>query len=148
MATRKRRVRKQRGSRTCGWGTSGQHRDGGMKGGRGKSGYRKHNWTYVIRYGLTRRKIGFNSINEMDRKPPINIGELDSKVDKLISQGLAEKKGQKIEVDLTKLGYEKLLGSGKISRPIDIKVRKCSENAAKKIEEAGGSIISIGKEKG
>jgi hypothetical protein len=31
MATRKRRLRKQRGSRTCGWGTSGQHRDGGMK---------------------------------------------------------------------------------------------------------------------
>ncbi|MCW4032340.1 MAG: 50S ribosomal protein L15 [Candidatus Bathyarchaeota archaeon] len=146
MATRKRRVRKQRGSRTCGWGTSGQHRDGGMKGGRGKSGMRKHNWTYVIRYGLTRRKIGFSPINDINKKPPINIGELDSKVDKLIAQGLAEKKGQKIEIDLTKLGYEKLLGSGKISRPIDIKVMKCSENAAKKIEEAGGSIISISKE--
>jgi large subunit ribosomal protein L15 len=146
MATRKRRVRKQRGSRSCGWGTCGQHRDAGMKGGRGKSGMRKHKWTYVIRYGLTRRKIGFSPIKEIYKKPPINIGELDSRVDKLIAQGLAEKKGQKIEIDLTKLGYEKLLGSGKISRPIDLKVMKCSENAAKKIEEAGGSIISISKE--
>jgi large subunit ribosomal protein L15 len=85
---------------------------------------RKHKWTYVIRYGLPRRKIGFSPIKDINKKPPINIGELDSRIDKLMAQGLAEKKGQKIEIDLTKLGYEKLLGSGKISRPIDIKVMR------------------------
>ncbi len=32
MGTRNRKIRKQRSSRTHGWGTKGQHRDGGMKG--------------------------------------------------------------------------------------------------------------------
>lgn len=146
MATRKRKVRRLRGSRTCGWGKSGQHRDSGMRGGRGKAGMRKHKWTYMIRYGLPIRKVGFKPISHGKRASPINISEVDSMVDKLLADGMAKKKGEKIEVDLTKLGYEKLLGSGKISRPLEIKVLKCSDIAVKKVKEAGGSVLYLGKE--
>jgi large subunit ribosomal protein L15 len=45
------------------------------------------------------------------------------------------------ELDLTKLGINKLLGSGMIERSLIIRVPAVSENAKKKIESVGGKII-------
>jgi large subunit ribosomal protein L15 len=43
-------------------------------------------------------------------------------------------------VNLGELGYDKLLGKGKINRPINITVAKASERAVSKVEAAGGSV--------
>jgi large subunit ribosomal protein L15 len=45
-------------------------------------------------------------------------------------------------VDLSKLGYQKLLGQGTLAEPIAVKVSKVSKSAAKKVEEAGGKVLS------
>lgn len=140
MGTRNRKIRKQRSSRTHGWGTKGQHRDGGMKGGRGGAGRFKHRWTYILRHALPRKgKHGFIPITKT-KKSIINLNDLDEITRKLIIDG-KEKEGKKIRLDLTELGYNKLLGEGKISRPLEIKVVNCSNSAQKKVESAGGSVI-------
>jgi large subunit ribosomal protein L15 len=72
----------------------------------------------------------------------INVGNLDELVDKLEAGKTLEMKGGKPFLDLEMQGYQKLLAGGKITKPIIVKVASHSENAAKKIEAAGGQIIS------
>ena len=49
----------------------------------------------------------------------------------------------KVVLDLTSLGYDKLLGGGAISGAYGIKVAKVSESAKSKIEAAGGEVITV-----
>ena len=143
MPHKLRKVRKKRGSRTHGYGQVGQHR----KGTKGKAGLHKHRWTYVIKYEPDYfEKRGFTSQKAISRKTNvINVGELDELAHKLTAEKKLERKQKKIFLDLDRLGYGKLLGMGKITKPMLVKVVAHSEAAAKKIEEAGGQIL---KEKG
>jgi len=143
-----RKTRKRRGSRTVGWGQVGQHRKHSQKGGR-KVGRHKHLWSYVIRYEPNYfGKKGFTSPRSLKQKiNVINIGELDELVDKLAGEKQLEKREDKVFLDLDKMGYNKLLATGKITKPVLVKVKTHSENAAKKIEEAGGQILGKTEEK-
>jgi len=136
LPTRHRKVRKMRGSRTHGWGVSGQHRDSGMQGGRGQAGRLTHKRTKLIAEGVEISKHGFFSHSRTIRT--INVKDLVS----LISEpSEAKPKGELPLIDLSKLGYGKLLGKGVVDRPIEVRVSKLSESAAKKIEAAGGKIV-------
>lgn len=55
----------------------------------------------------------------------------------------AKSKGELPLVDLSKLGYSKLLGKGVLDRPIEVRVARLSESAAKKVEAAGGKIVRL-----
>lgn len=141
MPHRFRKIRKQRGSRTHGWGQVGQHRGGGMRGGRGMTGGQKHYWTHTIKYQPQYfGKKGFKRpwIYKIET---INVGDLDQNIEVLLEDGLAEKRGKKISVNLDDMGVQKLLGSGKVTHPLLITVRNWSNTASKKIEEAGGKIF-------
>jgi len=136
-----RKVRKMRGSRTHGYGVVGQHRKKGTKGYR-KVGRHKGGWTYTVKYEPDYfGKRGFTSKGMRQRVNVINVGELDELIGKLSMEQKLEKKARKVILDLEGLGYNKLLGMGKISQPILIKVGSCSENAVKKVEEAGGQVL-------
>lgn len=136
-----RKVRKQRGSRTHGYGQIGQHRKG-SKGGR-KAGRHKEGWTYLVRHEPDYfGKKGFTSQKAIGRKTNvINVGELEELAHGLAAEKRLERKGKKAFLDLDKLGYDKLLGMGRIAKPILVKVASHSEAAAKKIEDAGGQIL-------
>jgi ribosomal protein L15 len=71
-------------------------------------------------------------------------------MDRLLSEGYAKQNNGKFEVNLTKAGYDKLLGDGRIGadRPLRILVGKSSEKGIAKIGETGGEVIlpSKGKE--
>ena len=141
MPHRLRKVRKFRGSRTHGWGQVSQHRGGGMRGGRGKTGRQKHKWTHTIKYQPDYfGKKGFKR-PQTHKLEKINVGELDEKIESFLSKGLAKKKGKRIILDLRDLGVEKLLGSGNVTRPIFVTAKSWSKNAVKKIEKAEGKII-------
>ncbi len=56
-------------------------------------------------------------------------------------QRIALKKGLR-EIDLSKLGYGKLLGRGEIKQKLTVKVEKFSASAKEKLEKAGGKLIS------
>lgn len=141
MPQKLRKTRKMRGSRTHGYGQIGQHRKTGGKGGR-KAGRHKAGWTYVIKhepnyYG----KRGFTSPQSLRHKTSIiNVGQLEELADRLAKEQ-PEKKKKKTVLHLNKLGYNKLLGMGNITSPLLVKIASYSENAAKKIEKAGGQIL-------
>lgn len=141
MPRKLRKSRKKRGSRTVGWGRVGQHRKGGQKG-ETRSGRHKHLWSYVLRYEPEYySKKGFYSPSRR-RVKAMNVGDLEDLAMKLSAEeGLEEREGLAY-LDLDRLGYNKLLGMGRITKPFSIKVASYSESAAKKVEEAGGKLIT------
>src|SRR5690606_12747134 len=139
MATRFRKSRKQRGSRYCGWGQIGQHRQAGRRGGVGGAGKHKH---FFIRTVIEEPDhFGhdpFISFNRNLVHKWINVRDLDTVFAK---HGKADENG-KVVLDLTSLGYDKLLGGGSISGDYAIIVAKVSESARSKSEAAGGEVIT------
>ncbi len=136
-----RKTRKKRGSRTVGWGRVGQHRRTGGKPYR-NPGRHKALWSYIIKYDPDYySKTGFRSPKSVKLRHEIritNVGALDSLAEKF---GVEQGEG-KILVDLENLGYSKLLGSGRLAKPLIVKVPSFSESAAKKVKEAGGEVLS------
>ena len=136
MPHRLRKIRKQRGSRTCGWGQISQHRKSGSRGGHGKAGIHKGRWNQ--NEPKWQPKVGFNCPTGKSLSS-INLRDLS----RFISSTSADKDGgDGIEtIDLTMLGYDKLLGAGIVGRPLRIKVDSASESAIRKISEAGGEVV-------
>ena len=139
MATRFRKSRRQRGSRYCGWGQVGQHRQSGGRGGIGGAGKHKHFWIRtVIEEPNHFGHDAFNSFNRNLVHKWINIKDLDSVVAK---HGKVDQDG-KVILDLTSLGYDKLLGGGKVNSAFTVKITRISGSAKKKIQEAGGEVLT------
>ncbi len=137
MPHKLRKIRKHRGSRTQGYGQVGQHRKRGTKGHR-KAGRHKQGWTYTVKYEPDYfGKKGFTPRGLKGKTKVVNVGELGELAEKV---SVKKKKG-KLLLDLNELGYDKLLGMGRVTRPITVKVASFSETAAKKMEEAGGQIL-------
>jgi large subunit ribosomal protein L15 len=145
MPHKQRKIRKKRGSRTQGYGRVGQHRCSGSKGYR-KAGRQKAGWSYVLRYEPDYfGKKGFTSPKSLKQKINIiNIRKLDEVAEKFSTE---EVKG-KFSIDLESLGYTKLLGTGKVTKPLIVKVASYSKSAAEKIKEAGGQILVEAQEHG
>jgi large subunit ribosomal protein L15 len=145
MVVRKRKKhRRFRGRRTY-HGAHKKWRGGGSRGGRGKAGLHKHKWTYTVKYAPEHfGKIGFKRPPEVVKEvKTINLKELDQLAEELIKQKLVEKEEDKIKINLPKLGYEKVLGSGKITKPLIVEAKAFSKLAIKKIEEAKGKAVKI-----
>jgi large subunit ribosomal protein L15 len=144
MPHRLRKVRKKRGSRTHGYGRVGQHRGTGSKGYR-KAGRHKGGWSYVLRYEPDYfSKKGFTSAKSLRQKVNvINVGKLDE-----IAQKFWVEKEEGKFIDLESLGYTKLLGTGKVTKPLTVKVPSCSNSAAEKIKGAGGQILTEAQKHG
>jgi large subunit ribosomal protein L15 len=136
MPHKLRKTRKMRGSRTHGYGRVGQHRDAGSKGQR-KVGRHKHLWSYVVAHEPDYfGKKGFTSPQSLKRKEnPINIKQLTELVAK------APDENNEMRINLTLIGYTKLLGAGKLTKPLIITVSSCSKTAAEKVKKAGGQIL-------
>jgi large subunit ribosomal protein L15 len=144
MPHKLKKSRKQRGSRYCGWGQVGQHRKGGMRGGKGRAGGRKHFWIRTVKYEPNRyKKIGFKPPSSLEKKDKsINVGELYELI--LGNFGLNSTSTEaEFSLDLNFLGYDKLLGKGKVDQPLLVKVSECSVKAQEKIEAAGGQITIV-----
>jgi large subunit ribosomal protein L15 len=138
MPHRLRKIRKKRGSRTQGWGRVGQHRRTGSKG-RRKAGRHKALWSYVIKYepGYY-SKVGFTSPKSLRHEAKIiNVGTLNGIAARLST----ERQEDKTVVDLAALGYTKLLGTGRVTKPLFIRVASCSKSAAEKVKNAGGQVL-------
>lgn len=145
MPTRLKKSRKQRGSRYCGWGQVGQHRKGGMRGGKGKAGGRKHKWIRTVKYEPDRYKnVGFKPPSALEpRADTINVGELETLALRTLGSEKIEAGGEELTLDLGTLGYDKLLGRGKIALPIKVRVSEYTSRALEKIEGAGGEILEF-----
>lgn len=145
MIRKTRKICKLRGSRTVAGGCSKKRRGAGNRGGKGKAGGHKHHWTWMVKfdpkhfgkYGFKRPQGAAQVFN------PVNVDFLDENSDKLLSQGIATEEDNKIIIDVTELGYNKVLGKGKISKALTIKAPQFSKSAISKIENAGGEALTL-----
>ncbi len=148
MAARKRRkFSRMRGTHTHGWGAKKKHRGAGNRGGRGMAGSGKradhkkptilklYGNEYFGRHGFRRPQKLLHKIRS------INLDNLQSKLNNYFEQKLVTKDKDFYVVDLEKLGYQKLLGGGKLNLKLKISAPYFSAVAIKKIEEKGGIIV-------
>ena len=105
-------------------------RGSGLRGGRGNAGLCKHKYMYMMKYMPDHYgRHGFKrNTNECKFTNIINVGQLE------------ERFPGKKDIDLTKEGYDKLLGSGNIKSGLKIKVRAASQKAINKIADKGGEV--------
>jgi len=136
------RTSRFRGSRTHGRGKKAG-RGSGLRGGRGNAGLHKHKWIWIVKYDPDHfGHHGFKRPQSVvQSKVTINLSQVEQSLKAFSKDGIAVEKDGKWTVDLTKLGVDKVLGSGRISTPISIKVTEASASALEKLKEAGGSII-------
>ena len=145
MIRQKRKITKQRGTRTNGGGVVKNRRGYGNKGGRGKAGSGKQHWTRtVIENKNYFGKHGFKRPQKMIKKVnAVNLNYLEEHADDLIASGKASKDGDAIVIDVTELGYDKVLAKGKITKAYKISAPQFSASAIEKIEELGGEAILL-----
>ena len=143
MGDRKRRKKnKLRGQRTMGAGGTKNRRGAGCRGGRGNAGSNKQNWTYISKFcpGYFGR-TGFKRPDKMLYDDiTINVCDIENNLKSMVADGKAVEKSGKYVIDLTAMGFDKLLGSGKVKHALEIKVAKSSASAAEKIKKAGGKV--------
>jgi large subunit ribosomal protein L15 len=141
---------RQRGSHTHGWGSKKKHRGAGNRGGRGMAGTGKRGdakkpsiWKkrYLGKYGFKKKNIKVK-INA------INIRTIEQEILKLLNLKLAEEKDGSVVLDLKKIGYNKLLSNGKVSRKLKITTPYASASAIEKIKAAGGEVVGLAEKKG
>ncbi|MFO8020341.1 MAG: uL15m family ribosomal protein [Promethearchaeia archaeon] len=155
MRKHKKKTKKKRGSRVMGYGRVGQHRKTGQRAGRGKTTqWKKSKKSYYLK----QKELGFPDedwkVGKRGFKRPqkvvrrnitniMNVKDLDLNLEDYIEEDVAEKSGKTYSIDLTDLDIQKLLGRGKITKPVNIKVQKASKGAIKKVEEAGGKVTLL-----
>ena len=133
MAEKKRKNVGMRGSRTHGYGSHKKHRGAGSRGGRGMAGAKRHMKTWFIKNNPGHLgKRGFKSLEQRKMKrgvKAINVRDLES-----LAAG-------KKELDMGKLGYDKVIGGGTIKVALSVKAGYFTPKAREKIEQAKGKAI-------
>ncbi|RLG76692.1 MAG: 50S ribosomal protein L15 [Thermoprotei archaeon] len=146
VVRREKKSRKMHGYRTRGWGSVGQHRKSGSKGGVGAAGFHKHYWSWVIKYfpdwfgkhGFTPRGPEHTPVHRV-----INIGRINELVEDMVRRGEAKKENGLIVVDVASMGFSKVLGEGKLKYPIKLITLSITKKAEEKIKEAGGVVVKL-----
>ena len=135
--------KRKRGSQTHGHGSCKKRRGAGNRGGRGKAGSGKRGNAKLMKItGGSKKylgKHGFVPPNQKNVKE-INIEHIQEKLGTWINKGSVNKKGDIFIINLTELGYDKLLSKGTVKNKFEIKVNSASENVVSKIEKAGGKV--------
>ncbi len=137
------RINKMRGVRSAGYGRTKGHRAAGQRGGKGMAGSEKHHYIKVMQenpryFG----KWGFKRPQKVvDNLVAVNIGDIDEAADRLVEQGVASMTGKKYNIDVSKLGIDRILGSGKVTRKLNlVGVKAITSRAREKIAGVGGTI--------
>ena len=110
-------------------------RGAGKRGGRGNAGINKHRVMTRIKY--MPNHWGMHGFNRHPGLRKVNVSINVSEVDQMTEGD---------SINLTEMGYDKLLGKGPITRAINITVSEASAGAVKKVEEAGGTVSTDGED--
>jgi len=122
----KTKTKKMRGSKSCGWGQSKQHRGKGSKGGKGFAGSKEHR---MLKFKKEcPEHYDHRVLKKVNIARVINLKDLEALGDK--------------EINLTEMGYDKLLGNGEIKKKLKVIVPTWSASAEEKIKAAGGEVVA------
>ncbi|MBN2478200.1 50S ribosomal protein L15 [Candidatus Micrarchaeota archaeon] len=127
------KIGKYRGTRSCGKGNVKNKRGAGNRGGRGMAGLKKHKRTWMVRYdpdhfgasGFKRDKTHINTVNLYE-------------IENMIAGEKLKKEGEKFIFEFK----GKILGTGVLTKPVNIKADKWTKKAEEKIKKIGGDITS------
>ncbi|MCW3135290.1 MAG: uL15 family ribosomal protein [Methanophagales archaeon] len=139
----KKRIKRIRGTRTCGGGSHKKRRGKGSKGGSGNAGAYGHHFVWSLKKGIRKGKNKLQlPLRTRSAEKTVNIGELEAMLGELIEKGKAEEKadGTGVYLDATQLGIQKILGKGRVTKKLILKANKISRVAKEKIESAGGEV--------
>ena len=145
VVNKRKKNRAMRGSRTYGWGSPKKHRGKGSRGGVGNSGMGKrgqHKMSLLNSLGI--KNLGSHGFvrprHETFFEHTINLCLIEANAEKWVAKKIATEEKGMILVDIGKMGFDKVLGSGNLSRKMVITAPKFSAGAKKKIEAAGGKV--------
>jgi large subunit ribosomal protein L15 len=139
----KKKITKLRGQRSAGYGFTKGHRAAGQRGGKGMAGSSKHHYQkrlqenphYFGKWGFKRPQKLLVTTNA------VNVGEIDEAADRLVTKGLATLTGKRYNIDVSKLGIDRVLGSGRVSRKLNLTgVKSITSRAREKVTGAGGTL--------
>jgi large subunit ribosomal protein L15 len=144
VVKRRTKISRRRGSSTHGWGAN-KHRNSGSRGGAGNAGSGKKadckkpsNWgtktTYFGKHGFVPKGAG-------QVVKAISIRDLEDRLPELIAQKNVTSEGGLLVVDLRKLGFTKLLGTGHATKKVKVIVSMASAGAAEKLKATGGELV-------
>lgn len=142
VVNKRKKSSRQQGSTTHGWGRN-KHRNSGQRGGYGNAGSGKKcdskktsNWAtdYFGKHGFVRK-------GQVEHINAINIRDVEDKIPTWLANKQVTKEADTIIIDLGKIGYNKLLSTGKLTRKIKITVKKAAEGTAEKIKQTGGELV-------
>ena len=148
------KIRKMRGTRTCGYGRVGQHRKTGQRAGRGKTTQWKKSKRSLY---LKQKELGFpdpdwimgkkgfkrpQDMVRLSKVNSINVKDLDYRI-----ENIAKKSADTYNINLNDINIQKLLGRGQINKKINVSVNKASKKAIEKIEAAGGKVTLLSESK-
>ncbi|CAH0484329.1 unnamed protein product [Peronospora farinosa] len=137
--------RKKRGHVSAGHGRIGKHRK--HPGGRGNAGGQHHHRILMDKFhpGYF-GKVGmrhFHLLQNRTHCPTVNVERLWTLVsEKTKEQAEKAKDGKAPVIDVTKAGFFKVLGKGRLPEvPVIVKAKYFSAEAEKKIKAAGGACL-------
>ncbi|MFA5142418.1 MAG: uL15m family ribosomal protein [Candidatus Woesearchaeota archaeon] len=140
---RRKKASRMRGTHTHGWGAKKKHRGGGHRGGRGncatgkradakKPSIWKEYATYFGKHGFVHKNaVKINAVN---------LRYLENHIDVLVECKKASFNNGTYTINLTEIGYDKLLSKGAVSKKFEIIVDCATESAIAKVKKAGGSV--------
>lgn len=147
MESRKsKKSRKQRGSRTHGWGAGKKHRGAGNRGGRGMAGIGKRGQQKKTKYYINGKnpigKQGMQITRIRPQAKTINLYQIEASLTKWLTDKKIKKEKDVFIINLKLLGYDKVLGVGKLESKLKITAKIFSKAAAERIKAAGGEAIT------
>ncbi len=140
---KRKKVNRYRGHSNHGGGARKKRRGAGSRGGRGMAGTGKRAGQKKAGMAPVLGRHGFLPLRTVTKVRTISVAYFTKeRVEKMIKAGTAVKEGSLISVDLGKLGYTKLLGTGKTTQKLKLTVASCSKSAVERIKAAGGEVIT------
>lgn len=162
---KKSKTQKMRGSSSHGWGAKKKNRGSGNRGGFGLSGTGARGdakKSAVLSNALSLRKVisaqkgiklsnvklgtgyfgkrGFKSVNKKKNKT-LSLSYIEENFDVLLENEIIKKEGSNFILDVTQLGFNKVLGKGNFSKKITLICDQISSSAKLRVEEVGGKVI-------
>ncbi|MBI4148382.1 uL15 family ribosomal protein [Candidatus Woesearchaeota archaeon] len=142
VVRRRKKITRQRGSRTHGWGLV--HRGSGNRGGVGNAGTGKK--AHCKKPSVWKEdhlgKFGFTKHGTTTHDRIISLKQIAQQLNPWQAKKLAAQDKDTITIDLTKMGYTKLLSTGKVTKKLNITVAIATADAIEKVKAAGGTITT------
>ena len=137
--TKRRSKKKKSGSH--GHGSGKKNRGAGNRGGRGNAGRgKKAKHQKMTEDGIHELgEEGFNSRH--GDQNGINLRDIDQRIEEFVEAGVAEEEDGGYFFYAEDAGYDKILGTGRLTSEIEIHAKKFSDSAEKKIKDADGEAV-------